>query len=279
MIEALDKKISRQEAYEVQSNGDILELMKAEHLKELGVVVLLFHRASPFAADPIYRKKAPNAVTLRSPKRDAGEHQAISAHLVIELDPIDTNKYKAVLEEIPGMGMGVLKPILTQALKAYEYDYVDRRGQKQSTYCVCKAEGVRSESLESALRKGHLDIITLVRQAEADFVDAEGIFVPLVETMKLRISPNIDHGTWMKQVGRLVTGAKKRGWTDFKVEIDLGNERSKTVALDREQEAKEVLFVSSERSTFDQVELMPCSLEVVPEIVAAAKELLQMASP
>src|SRR5436190_21800218 len=50
---------------EAQSNDDLVELVAIEHDKKAGALTLLFHRTSPEAADPTYRKKAKDKIELR----------------------------------------------------------------------------------------------------------------------------------------------------------------------------------------------------------------------
>lgn len=52
ILDAINDKLRKDKASITQSNGEIVELVKAKHVAETNTVVLLFHRASPNAADP-----------------------------------------------------------------------------------------------------------------------------------------------------------------------------------------------------------------------------------
>lgn len=85
--DGFEKHLATGKALVVQPNGDIVELMKVSFDDVAGSLVLLFHRASPNAAEPSYRKKAREEagvkITLRQAEKAEGEEQAVSAHLVI----------------------------------------------------------------------------------------------------------------------------------------------------------------------------------------------------
>ncbi|RUV98189.1 hypothetical protein EOA75_01235 [Mesorhizobium sp. M1A.F.Ca.IN.022.07.1.1] len=167
-------------ALEVQPNGDIVELMEVVYDSRAQALVLLFHRASPHAAEPIYRRKArleagDTKVTVRKAEKLEGEEQSVSAHVIIYDVSIRPGTYRAALEEIPGISMAVVKRIIGQALHDYQYAF-ERKKKRVDTYSTFKPVGVPSESLSGALKGGTLSYVTLVRPAKADFVDADGLF-------------------------------------------------------------------------------------------------------
>lgn len=271
--DALQQKIDKDEALLVMPNGDIIELMDVSEID--GCLVLLFHRASPNAADPTYRKKARAAagakVTLRQSEKDPDEEQTVSAHLVIPLKSHAPMIYRAALEEIPGIAMGSLRLIVGAALKDYPYDVM--RGSKRiQTYSVFRPEGLKSETLTNALKKGGVGLITLSKPAKAPFVDSAGLFQPVREIMKLRVVGEISN--WRDNLVPMLRRARDAGWEEFSVDVDLENDRQRTVKLDRDDEAKEVLFVRSERVTL-KAEMKTCSIEPSAELVTKLKEAVQ----
>lgn len=268
--DAFDKRIKAGLALVVQPNGDIVELMSAAFNKTSNALVLLFHRASPNAAEPTYRKKARAEagvrVTLRQSQKEPGEEQSVSAHLVIGAAVISQGVYRAALEEIPGINMGLVRQILGTALGEYKYGFA--RGKKNlETHTVLKPEGLKSESITNALKKGSLDYVTLTRVAKPDFVDADGIFKPQTETMRLKVEGKITDRNWRQELAKLVGAAKGEGWEKFNLDLGLEHDRRRTVELDREADAKEVLFVRSELVAVKR-ELPTCSVDISTEIVA-----------
>jgi hypothetical protein len=275
VFDAIKKHIEKEKALEVQPNNDVVELMDIEYRKEHKALVLLVHRASPNAAEPTYRKRARaeagKKVTVRQAVKDADEEQSVSAHIVIADDGNPKTPYGAALEEIPGISMAVLRRLLSNALREYPYQF-ERKKKAIETYATFKPEGLKSENMTNALKKGQLNFVTLVRPAKAKFVDMDGLFKPEQEVMRLRVVGKIDSDNWRKALGRLVESASEEGWADFKVEIDLDDDRNRTVKLDRDAEAKEILFVRSEQAQF-KTDLPACSVDIVGEVVEKAVKI------
>lgn len=277
VFDALGTRAAEDKALEVQPNGDIVELMDVSFDPKQRGLVLLFHRASPGAAEPIYRRKARQdagtMVTVRKATKEDGEEQSVSAHLVIADGEIREGTYRAALEEIPGISMSVVRRIIGQALFEYEYDFA-RKKKTLNTYSTFKPTGVPSETLTSALKGGTLNYVTLVRPAKADFIDADGLFQPQTETMKIKVEGEVNGENWQKLLPGFVKKAKAAGWTEFNVDLELEDRRRRTVKLDQQDEAKEVLFVRSDELQFE-TELDVCSVTIVDEVVAKALGLLR----
>lgn len=277
VFDALSSRVRDEKALEVQPNGDIVELMEVIYSPEQRALKMLFHRASPDAAEPAYRKKARQKagtkVTVRKVEKEDGEEQSVSAHLIVFDDPIRLGTYRAALEEIPGVSMSVVRRIIGQTLHDYEYDF-ERKKKRINTYSTFKPVGVPSETLSGALKGGTLTHITLVRPAKAAFVDADGIFQPQTETMRIRVEGEITSGSWRDHLPAMFRRAKEAGWTDFSVDLELDDDRRRTVKLDRQDEAKEVLFVRSDELNFES-ELDVCSVQIVDEVVTKALKLIR----
>ncbi|MFW6028440.1 MAG: hypothetical protein ACOC9Q_02840, partial [bacterium] len=247
--DALQRRKNADLAMTVQPNGDIVELMEVDYRPDDKALVLLFHRGSPNAADPAYRKraraKAGTKVTVRDSVKEKGEEQSVSAHFIVYDSPVRQGVFRCVLEEVPGISMTVVRQCLGEAMAEYEYKF-KRKKKIMPTYSVVKAEGVKSESMTDALKTGHANWVTLVRPATPDFVDADGVFEPVNEVMRLRITGNITSGNWKNRFSELFSRAKGDGWQEFNVDIELDDKRKRTIKLERDQEAKEILFVRSE---------------------------------
>ncbi|MFU0502982.1 hypothetical protein [Pseudaminobacter sp. NGMCC 1.201702] len=277
VFDALSVRASEERALEVQPNGDIVELMEVAYHPEQKALNMLFHRASPDAAEPTYRKKARERagkrVTVRKAQKQEGEEQSVSAHLIVSDNPIRLGTYGAALEEIPGISMTVVKRIIGQALHDYQYDF-ERKKKQIDTHSVFKSTGVPSETLTSALRSGNLNYVTLVRPAKADFIDGDGLFRPQTETMRIKVEGEITSDNWQNLLPGFVKRARAAGWTEFSVDLELDDRRRRTVKLDRQDEAKEVLFVRSDELRFKS-ELDVCAVDIVDEVAAKALKLIR----
>ena len=67
-----------------------------------------------------------------------------------------------------------------------------------------------------------MELVTLRRPAQSNYADAEGLFHPVDEVMKIKVKGVVDAPTSFKKIGWLVTKAKSDGWEHFSVDIDLG---------------------------------------------------------
>jgi hypothetical protein len=274
VLDALQIRVKSGKAANQQPNGDVVELMKVEHRPAQGALVLLFHRGSPGAADPTYRRKGRKGVTVRTATKKEDEEQSVSAHLIVSTVTLGDGRFRAVLEEIPKLSMALVQSIIGQALSEYPYDYQTEKKKTEQTYCVIKAEGIKSETITGALKTGKVNFIKLVRPGPADYVDSEGLWEPMDDVMKLRVTGKINPKTWQDKIGALVGKAKADGWEKFNLEIDLDGNRSRTVTLDREQDAKEILFVRAEEVAVKD-ELPVCSADFQDGLVAAGVKLLK----
>lgn len=273
VLDALHLRIDADAAHELQPNGDTIELVSAQHLPKKGAVVLLFHRESPNAADPMYRRKRLKTITTRAADRQPDEAQSVSAHLIISTKPTaKAGAYKAYLEEIPGISMGAIEPIIRHALQDYQYDYTDARDQVGQTYTTLKTTGIKSETLSNALKDGRLNAVTLVRPAPPDFVDAEGIFKPVNETMTIKVTGEVTKENWVPLFSSLAKKAKNAGWQEFNVDVQFENNRGRTVSIDRDNAAKEILMIKSEEVQV-KTALVNCTTEVSIELVEKALAL------
>lgn len=135
-----------------------------------------------------------------------------------------------------------------------------------------KALGLKSETMEGALRKGEIDYVTLVRPANPKFVDAEGIFEPTTETMKLRVKQKITPQNYTDSISKLFKSAKENGWEQFNIDIALDDKRKRTVKVEKDQEAKELLFVRSEHAAFKK-EIPVCSARINENVAEKAIDI------
>lgn len=213
IMDALESAMKANKALDVKSNADIVELMRIEHHPKRKALVLLFHRASPKAADPMYRKKARQGYTVRTVDRKPDEDQTVSAHLVISTVANSSGNFDAALEEIPGLSMSAVQPVIGRALRDYEYDYTDKKNGDDQTYTTVKTTGIKSESVTDALKTGEFRYITLVRPAKARFIDSEEDFAPVDERMKIRVTGDVTSKNWRDKIGGLARRARAAGWT------------------------------------------------------------------
>ncbi|HEX8580215.1 MAG TPA: hypothetical protein VF655_11565 [Allosphingosinicella sp.] len=272
ILNALRKAVRNGKASAPQRNGDTIDLIKVEHDATRELLVLLFHRVSPNAADPAYRRRQANKLSLRQTKKEIDEEQAVSCHLVISTKLKD-GTYPATLEEIPGLSASAVLGIVKSVLHDYKYPY--KKGKESlETNTVFKAEGVKASSLTDALKKkGSLDYLTLTRTLPPDVPDAGGIAEPQTQRIRYKIVGDPAQAGWQKKFKSFIEGTKAT-WDHVSVDITLEDDRHRTVRIDAEKEAAEILFVRSDL-VFIKGDLNPCTMKVVPAIVDAAAKLLK----
>lgn len=278
VLDAINEKLAKDKAFVKQSNGSIVELIKAKFDSQNNMLVLLFHRTNPDAAEPTYRKKHHGKITVRIGDRDDDEEQSVSCHLLIRATPHKDHRYYCVLEEIPGLSMAIVREVVAVALHDYVYKYdkkTKKSTQEESTYCTIKAEGLKSESVADALKTGKANFITLTRPANPKYADSEGILEPVTETMKLRVTGVLEETNWQQKMGHLLEKAKGDGWQKFNVEISLPNNRTRQVSLERQQDAKEILFVKADQVGLS-AEITACSTDFHVELVAKGEGILRL---
>lgn len=268
VLNALHRAIRNNKATTHTANGDEIELLLAIHDEKQQAVVLLFHRASPNAADPMYRRKNENReITVRPATKAADEEQSLSAHFVISTKPIAAGRYKSALEEVPGISIGAIEPIIAQALREYPYDYNDKRGQSAETYTTIKSAGVKSATLAESLKRGQLNFITLIRPADPNITDGDGLFHPIDQRMKIKIDKTVVDKAFFKKVDDYLKGAKEKGWEHFDVDVTFENERHRTIKVERDEAAQDVLFVKAEEVNVKN-ELPLCTTAIIDELVS-----------
>jgi len=258
---------------EKQANNDTVDLVRIDDTTD-GLLVLLFHRTSPTAADPAYRKQKGDDITLRMTRKGAGEDQAVSAHLVISTKISPMGGYPCALEEINGLSLSTVSSIIKKALDGYNYPYRDKKGIEKETYSTFKALGIKGESLTDALHNNSsINYLTLTRTKVPDAPDSDGIAEPQSERIRYKIVGDPKSPEWMKKLRLFETKIRSDDWDDIFLDISLEDERHRTVKLDREREAAEVMFVRSEQVSVER-DLDPCTVDIVPELVSAAKKLI-----
>lgn len=269
VIDAIRVGMKAGKASSVQPNGDTIELIVAEVRDTLKVAVLLFHRSSPNAADPMYRMKLKDKMSVRQAEKITGEEQTVSAHFVIELESKRPGAFRAALEEIPGISLAAIQAILSPLLRDYSYGFQDKKGDDHETYSTLKVEGIKSESLSKALRTQTLNYLTLSRTTIPNAPDGDGIVEPMNDRMRYRIIGNPSDPAWTAKLHAFVKKVRGEGWEDVSLDLSLDDERHRTITLDRDQEAKEMLFVRSEQVKLLS-ELKPCTTTVIDEMVEKA---------
>lgn len=171
-----------------------------------------------------------------------------SIHLIIG---IRDNELLAVLEEVDGVPMGTLVSLLNNMLKETSCEYRNNNDiDDKISYKIC-AEGFLSENLEKSLESGKIQGVCLVKPAEKKLSkDSEinNLFEGKEEILKIKLI-----GKKKKSIFNVIflqKLLKERGYERLKFQLSV-NHKKKTIAMMRDDEAREKLFVCAHEVTFD----------------------------
>jgi len=140
---------------------------------------------------------------------------------------------------------------------------------------MVKSAGIKSATLEDSLKKGHINYLTLIRPADPSLVDAEGIFHPQEQRMKIKIDKTtLDNKGLFDKLSDYFKSAQDKGWEHFDVDVTFENDRHRTIKVERDQAAQEVLFVKAEEVTVTK-ELSLCTTTIVDELVGHMVGVMQ----
>jgi hypothetical protein len=268
----LQEAIKKNKANLVLRNKDIVRLTTMEvHAKEK-IAALIFRRSDPAAATPIFENEKTRK--LRPADKKVDEAVAVSAHLFISLDQVPDAaypSYAAVLEEVPGLSRTYVQALLHDVLKETEYEYTDGRGKKKTTYTMVEFHGHKSEKVGGALEQdSSVPSIILVRPGNVKGLDTEGLVVAREERMKLVLRAKPEQT--LKLIAKIQKWMGKTDWSRLLVEMSLPDNRKRLVALAREADASDILFVRSVPVDV-KTKLEACTDVINKELLAKAQEI------
>jgi hypothetical protein len=243
---------------------DVVRITAVEHDASKGLVTILFRRGDPKASAQVYE----NMKTGRLRKSDKTEEDivAVSCHLFIETRARAGNRYRAALEEVPSLGRTYVQRILTNLVSEHRYTATDEKGREKESYTRASLDGIKSDSLGKS--GGTFDYIELTRSAEAEGLDIPFV-VPRQETMKLKIqagAPDV-----VQKITAVRDWATRNKWSDVKVRLNLPEGRSRLIAIGRDAQAADVLFVRSVPVAI-KTPMEVCSDDINGELLSLAKD-------
>jgi hypothetical protein len=112
--------------------------------------------------------------------------------------------------------------------------------------------------------------VTLVRPGSVTGLDVEGLVVPREQRMKLLIRATPEHTLGV--IEKIQSWMKKHEWAKLLVEVSMPENRTRMVALAREADAADVLFVRSVPIDVP-TRLEACTDVINEELVSKALEL------
>lgn len=246
--------------------GDTVRITAVAHRPADGVVVLIFRRRNPKASTQVYEHA--DSSGIREADRGPKEDPAVSAHLFVQTASHagSLGSHRAIIEEVQGLGPSYMKTLLDEVVRAIEYDAIDSRGAAVKTTTKIDLWGVPSENLKSSVQKNGFNYIEIVKDADLDGLDTEGINVK-PERLRLypKRIPGVDNASLLRRVKKWADG---RGWSEVFVQVS-ENDKTKVVKLGRDADAATTLFVRADPVTV-ATDIKACSDKVNEELLAKA---------
>lgn len=267
LLQVFQDRITAGTAERSQRDGDIIRMTRAVLDTERNMAVLLFRRSDANATVQHYEHRQTRA--LRPSDRRADEDPAVSAHLFIDLTPrtAQANSYRAIIEEVPGLGVSYILPLMSLLTRDRPYPSVDGRGREVESRTQLEMTGLPSQTIGAALQGGGIDWIELVRPPNLGGLDTGGLTAsPEKLRFGVRRRDGIDP---LGAITRIRNWATGQGWPDMRVQVVTGDSRRRTIPVAREQDAASILFIQAElRQTLS--DLPACSDTINNELAEHA---------
>lgn len=210
---------------------------------------LLFNYGNSRLTDPAFLHL--DAGTIRIAGKEPREGIAVSAHMALSFDQPRRNefRYRALIEDVPGIGKTKIIPFLTAEIKlSTSYSFKDENGAEKSLRIYPDLRLHQSQQLRDVLAGGGvITAVELVRyNGDAGF-DEEGVLKEERASLVLKIERNEDQSLMAKTLARIRGRGAEQGYTEmrlvWKQQSQVGRERQRSarIGLGRE-DAMDAVF-------------------------------------
>ena len=242
--------------------------------EENDILFLLLAYADKNVTDPVF-ETLENGELRTEPKLE-GEGVAVSAHMAIDLRPNEpgVSAYRAVLEDVPGIGRSKIAPFLTALYRqAPRIQWAAPDGSVKNCRPQFDIDGRMSDTLSNDLREGRLSMIELVQyHVDGDGFDEEGAIVEQVRTLRLSVAPQGAGEHAIDLINRVRGRARELGYPNMKVRWTHGRQKTAEFGTARE-DAGDVLVFKTTEIRSDQA-LAQCDGELQEDRINGLRELL-----
>ena len=223
------------------AKDDVIRLIKVDFRNDKGIAILLFQRSDPRGSTQMYEHRETRKIRVSD--REPLESITVSTHVFVRLKKVvkSHTTYNTIIEEADGLSRTHILHFLNYLLLQFKYTYNDKNGDHKETFCQCDIIGHASETMQAAMKEGVVRTVTLVKPGELKGLDEQnGVPADQIMPIKIRSSENV-----IERIRGIRKLADEAGWQDVRVKIDFPLNKSRTVALEREQDAAQTLFVRS----------------------------------
>lgn len=272
---------SKQSVKLINKDTAAIRAIDARYDTQQKTLTVLLQYADTNVTDPAFSDLKTGK--LRVEPKLKGEGVAVSAHLVVSVEPNDTlgKKYKLLLEEVPGLGRSAVSPFIRSELKEiskdlFEYNDPDDNNRLKKYLPAAEILGTPSKQLQEELEDGCiLQGIELVQFTHAKpAIDEEGFYTETSRHVKL--VPHKDGvNSLVDALKHALNFAKSNGYSDVKLRYKHPKGKQKTATMGSKiSDVSDVLVLQSEAVKADEI-LAQCSEKIVPSIADKMAALLK----
>lgn len=186
-------RVSNGESWKLYSKDTLVYRIRQALIKDDRYLVLLISCGDKNASDPCFENF--NTGKVRNADREEDEGQSYAAHMVIDLDPLISDKpiNTVFLERVPGLSLTRVQMFLRHEIKqVFQKKYRDEEGKEKKYTATLELDGHASHTLREALQTGTLKNISLVEhEEEQDGHDEEDYIAEKERHVSMKIKPGI----------------------------------------------------------------------------------------
>lgn len=237
------------------------------------ILFLLLAYADKNVTDPVFERL--DSGELRTEPKLEGEGVAVSAHMAIDLRPghPGVSSYRAVLEDVPGIGRSKIAPFLTSLWRAApRIQWGAPDGSVKNCRPQFDIDGRMSDTLRNDLQEGRLSMIELVQHnVDGDAFDEEGAIVEKVKSLKLSVVQGPGEQA-IDLINRIRGRARELGYPNMKVRWTHGRQKTAEFGTAREDAGDVLVFRSTEMRS--ERPLSQCDAELQNDRVENLRNLI-----
>lgn len=271
VINRLESRVKSGESYKVVENGNaVIWIRDFKRSTKHSTVSMLLQYADSSVTDPSFLHMTKGKLR-REPKKD-GEGVAVSAHVVISLEPHDELKllYRLLLEEVPGLRRSKIAPFLKSEFKTvckdqFEFHDEETNNKRKKYVPNLEISSKPVKELTSDFRDGvvlqSVEVVQL--NPVTNTLDERGYYKTAAKTLRITVE---DKAPVEEVIERVTKKAKKEGYDNVRVKYKKASGKGKTAEF-RATEADLVdALVGHSEMVRSNVDLDQCMEKIVASI-------------
>ena len=240
------------------------------------LAAFLFQYADKNVANPVFSDLETGQ--LRQESKLNGEGIAISSHALMSLVPAshNSNEYRFLLEDVPGIGKTKIERFLKHFLKALLTTTFKEPGTGKilQTYPSASLEAFASKTLRDDLEKGSLSFVELSRNITVSDLDELPETSKIVNTIRVKAKDKPQGQQAIGFINKIKNYGKIHRYDDVKVIFKKPDGKQKTVNFSSlREDAGDICFGKTERIEVDY-DLEQCISEIDRKLLTKIKALL-----